>query len=187
MKIKRKHISNIIFVVFIVLMIIPQTRMQLQVGANKIKALFSPSVEYNSENKKLSNFNWSLMDRDSNALEFESLKGQVIFVNLWATWCAPCVAEMPVMNDLYTDYKDKVNFLFVSNENSDKVKEFIKKKDFQLSTYQPLSAYPTDLTSKTIPATFIIGKDGTIHVEEKGVANWNSEGVRKLLDQLVAE
>lgn len=187
MKINKKHLSNGIFVVFIILLIIPQTRMSLQIGANKIKALFSPSVEYKAENEKLSNYNWSLLDEKGNGFQFEDLKGEVIFVNLWATWCAPCVAEMPIMNDLYLDYRDNVKFLFVSNEEMAKINKFKQKRDLQLSTYTPVTAYPEDLMSKSIPATFIIGKNGVIHVNEKGVANWNSEGVRELLDRLVAE
>lgn len=161
--------------------------MSIQVGLNKVKTLFSPSAEYNEDNKKLSDYNWKLSNDKAEAINFQNFKGEVVFINLWATWCAPCVAEMPVMNDLYSDYKDQVQFLFVSNESIEKVRAFKSKKNLELATYQPNSLSPVDLRSKTIPATFIIGKDGTIHVAERGVANWNSNKVRDLLDRLISE
>ena len=57
--------------------------------------------------------NFKLKDRDGNIIDVSKLKGQTIFINIWATWCAPCVAEMPSINSLREKLKDnpKIHFL----------------------------------------------------------------------------
>ena len=111
MKLKKSQIYNSITFVIVVLLIIPQTRKPLQVGLNKIFASFGPSISKSKDDKALlTNYNWQLRDSEGNNFNFESTKGKVVLVNLWATWCPPCIAEMPSMNALYKDYKDKVVF-----------------------------------------------------------------------------
>jgi thiol-disulfide isomerase/thioredoxin len=188
MKLKKSHLYNIITAVIVILLIIPQTRKTIQIGVNKVLASFGPSIDKDNEHKfALEDYNWKLMDREGNDFDFESTRGKVVLVNLWATWCAPCIAELPSMDDLYKDYKDKVVFLFVSNEKMYKVKSFLDRREYAIPTYAPLSEIPIDLESSVLPTTYIIGKDGMIHVDKTGAANWNSDGVRDFLDELLAE
>lgn len=175
-------------VVIIILFLVPQTRKSIQVGLNKVVAMFGPSIDKDDKDKfPLEDYNWKLMDQKGNDFDFESTKGKVILLNLWATWCPPCIAEMPSMNDLYKDYKDKVVFLFVSNEKMHKINSFLERREFSVPAYTPLSEIPIDLESSVLPTTYIIGKDGTIHVDETGAANWNSDSVREFLDELLEE
>jgi thiol-disulfide isomerase/thioredoxin len=188
MKFKKSHIYNLITLVIVILLIVPQTRKQIQIGLNKVVASFGPSINKDAEGKTiLIDYNWTLMDRKGNEFDFESAKGKVILVNLWATWCPPCIAEMPSMTDLYKDYKDKVVFLFVSGEEVQKVNSFLEQRDLNIPSYTPISAYPADLANRSLPTTYILGKDGTIHVKKTGAANWNSNGVRDFLDELLME
>ena len=187
MKIKKSHIYNSFFVVFIVLLILPQTRKPIQVVFHKVKTFFGPTIEDGNEKERLSEYNWLLIDQNGKKLDFKDSENRVVLVNLWATWCPPCIAELPSMNKLYKDYGDKVTFLFVSNEELKKVSSFLKRKEFDIPSYKPLSRGPRMLSSRSIPATFIIGKDGKIHVNERGAANWNSDSVRELLDRLLEE
>lgn len=188
MKLKKSQVYNIITAIIIILLIIPQTRKPIQVGFNKIFAMFGPSIVKNDEDKVLlSDYNWKLMDSEGNDVDFQVMKGKVVLLNLWATWCPPCIAELPSMNDLYKDYQDKVVFLFVSNEKMYKVKSFLERKEYSIPAYGSLSEIPLDLYSRSLPSTYIIGKDGLIHVETRGAANWNSTGVRELLDELLTQ
>ena len=187
MKHKRSQIFNIITVVIILLLIIPQTRKTIQVSIHKVFALFSPSIENEADRKELSTYNWTLLDKDGNEYNMVDSKDKVLFVNLWATWCPPCVAELPSLQKLYTDYSDKVTFLFVTNEEMEKVTLFLEKRDMTIPAFQPASVIPQELYSRSIPATYIIGKNGQIHVDKRGAANWNSDSVRNLLDNLLQE
>ena len=187
MTFKKSHISNILFVIVIILMIIPQTRKPIQVGLHSIVALFSPLIIDKEDQVLLSNYDWQLLDSNNTISTLEQAKGKVIFVNLWATWCPPCIAEMPSMQKIYDAYGDRVVFLFVSNENQEKVTTFLKRKNLSIPSYYPLSSSPKEITSSSIPATYIIDKKGFIVVEKIGVANWNSTSVKKLLDNLLLE
>lgn len=185
MKIKKSQVFNILIFVFIVLMIIPQTRKPIQIGIHKVFGLFSPSIE--SEKVTLKNYNWALVNNKGETYNLENTKGKVVFVNLWATWCPPCIAEMPDMQKLYNDYQDKVTFLFVTNESLAKVDAFFKRRRLELPAFQSITNIPAELFSNSIPATYVIGKEGKIHIKKIGAANWNSASVRKLLDELISK
>jgi thiol-disulfide isomerase/thioredoxin len=187
MKLKKSHINNIITIIFIAVLIIPQTRKPIQVTLNSIVALFGPSVNSEKNANKLSEYQWQLLDQQGDPFNFESAKGNVVFVNLWATWCPPCIAEMPSMNKLYQDYSKEVIFLFVTNEDMSRVQNFLVQKELDLPVFNSVTEPPKDLASKSLPTTYVIGKDSKIYVDKVGAANWNSDGVRKLLDELIAK
>ncbi|WP_233265904.1 TlpA disulfide reductase family protein [Formosa sp. L2A11] len=186
-KSKKNKISNIIFAVFILLMIIPQTRQPIQVFLQKGLAMISPSVEDKSDQKHIDSYQWKLTDLNGVPFNFKSAEGKVVLVNFWATWCPPCIAEMPSLVKLHDDYKDKVQFLFVSNEDKAVIEAFLKKREFNLSIHQPISAIPKALTTSTIPRTLLISKDGRIVIDKTGASDWNSNTVRETIDALLLE
>ncbi|MGB0892553.1 MAG: TlpA family protein disulfide reductase [Flavobacteriaceae bacterium] len=182
MKLNKKVLSNIAFVVVIGLLIYPPTKVYF------IRLIsFSPSIESVDKQKQLENYNWHLKGLNTENLNLSELKGKVIFVNLWATWCPPCVAEMPSIQKLYNDYKDKIEFVFITNEEMEIVNKFYQKRELSLPTYNPLTKYPKNLTSKSIPATFVIDKKGNIVIDKKGAADWNSKKTRAILDKLLVQ
>lgn len=180
MKFTRKTISNIVFVVIIGLLIYPPTKVYF------IRLIsFSPSTIKVEEREELKKYDWNLQGLNTESIDFNKTKGKVVFVNFWATWCPPCRAEMPSIQELYDDYKDRVAFIFVSNENWKTINDFYKKNSYDLPTYNPLSERPALFNSETIPATFILDKNGAIVMQKKGPADWNSTKVRALLDELI--
>ena len=182
MKITKKLISNIAFVIVIGLLLYPPTKSYF------IRLIsFSPSAVSVNDQKELTNYNWQLKGLNTNNIDFNELQNKVVFINFWATWCPPCVAEMPSMQAVYNDYKDKVTFLFVTNENWEKVAKFYTKNGYDLPTYNQLTRRPVLFESNSIPTTFILSKKGKIVVKKKGAANWNSKKTRKLLDDLITE
>ena len=187
MKISKSLKKNLIFLLIIALLIIPQTRQPIQVLLNKGLALFSPSVIDTEDRKVLDTYNWHLKDIKGNTFDYVSTQNKVVLINFWATWCAPCIAEMPSLEKLYTDYKDKIVFLFVSNENSEIVSKFITKKGYSFNVYKPLTQYPEVFDVSSIPRTFLIDKKGNIVIDKTGASNWNSESVRTIIDELILE
>ena len=187
LKSKKNKVSNIIFGVFLVLLIIPQTRQPIQVFIQKGLALFGPSVKAKADQKQIDTYQWNLSDLNGTPFHFEAAQGDVILVNFWATWCPPCIAEMPSLVDLHDDYKDKVQFLFISNEEKTVIEAFLKKNQFQIPIHQPISAVPESLQTSTIPRTLLISKTGKIVIDKTGASNWNSETVRETIDKLLAE
>ncbi|WP_323788517.1 TlpA disulfide reductase family protein [Psychroserpens sp.] len=187
-KSKKSKIYNLIFIVFIVLLIIPQTRKPIQVVINKgIVLLVKPSVIDHTERKIISNYDWKLRDVSAINFDFNSAKGKVVVINFWATWCPPCIAEMPSMELLYQKYKDNADvvFLFVSNEDVLVIKKFMSKKEYSFKVYQSLTDYPKEFDVTSIPRTFVIDKKGEIVIDKSGPADWNNESVTNTLDNLL--
>src|SRR5690554_7726951 len=108
----KKHWSNILFVVFLALLIIPQTRMPIQVFVQRIIS-FSPSETSKDKREVLQDYQWPLGTMEGAEINFGPSRERVAAVNLWATWCPHCVAEMPSFQKLNDDYKNKVDFYFV--------------------------------------------------------------------------
>ena len=104
-------------------------------------------------------------------------------MNFWATWCPPCVAEMPSFQNLYSDYGDRVVFLFVANDDPDRVIRFMENKELSLPVYFQVSEVPGEMSSNSLPTTYIIDPRGVIIASKVGAADWNSSKVRALLDQ----
>lgn len=187
-KSKTSKIYNFILILAIVLLIIPQTRRPIQVFLNKgIVAIVKPSMVDSSERTLMSNYNWQLKDISGNQFDFNSVKGKVVVINFWATWCPPCIAEMPSMELLYQDYKDNEDFvfLFVSNEDVSVIKKFMTKKDYSFNVYQSLSKYPLEFDVTTIPRTFLIDRNGEIVIDKSGPADWNADSVRNTIEDLL--
>ena len=140
------------------------------------------------------------IDFDSNVLQFSDLenniftlqnfKGKNLFINYWATWCNPCLAEMPYMAELYENYKDEedIIFLYLSREKLETIKNYIPKDESlqQLPIYKSITDDEFFATSG-IPTTFIINSDGEVIVKDLGSAFWNDESVFKLIDNLIGK
>lgn len=182
----KKHKSNILFGFVILLLIIPQTRTPIQVFVQRIIA-FSPSTISEEKRETMQDFSWRLRELNGASINLEESKNQVIIINLWATWCPPCIAEMPSFQSLYDDYGEQVAFYFVSNERSEALNRFMEKHSYTLPVYQSLEEAPQNLNSNALPTTYVIDKKGEILIKKTGVADWNSNKMRELLDKLLAE
>lgn len=140
------------------------------------------------------------IDFDSNVLQFSDLenniftlqnfKGKNLFINYWATWCNPCLAEMPYMAELYENYKDEedIIFLYLSREKLEVIKNYIPKDESlqQLPIYKIITDDEFFATSG-IPTTFIVNSDGEVIVKDLGSAFWNDESVFKFIDNLIGK
>jgi thiol-disulfide isomerase/thioredoxin len=184
--------SDIFFVGILIAFLIPQSRLQLGAWVNQIKMVFVSPATVDAENTltlSLEDYEMEFQDLKGNTIEVSSLKGKVIFLNLWATWCPPCVAEMPSIQKLYEKYKEneEIAFLIVSNENPAPVEKFMKKKGYTFPVYLNKFRMPEAFATSSIPTTFVVSKDGKIVVKEVGASDWASESMFKIMDKLIAE
>lgn len=187
MKLKSSSIKNGFFFILILFLIIPQTRLYIQVFLNKGLAQFSPSIEKENERDELINYNWKLKSTDNIIFNLNKVKGKVVLVNFWATWCPPCIAEMPSLQELHNDYKDKIEFVLVSSEEKEVVASFLEKKAYNFKSYHPTGMPPEAFKVSGIPRTFLIDQSGKIVIDKTGAANWNSDTVRQTIDNLLTK
>uniref|UniRef100_UPI004048F4AF TlpA family protein disulfide reductase n=1 Tax=Gelidibacter sp. TaxID=2018083 RepID=UPI004048F4AF len=185
MKISKSQRNNIFFLVFILIIIIPQTRQPLQVLLHKGLALFSPSLVDTEDRTSITDYNWQLLDETGETFNFEDAKGKVVVINFWATWCPPCIAEMPSLEKLYNAYNEDVVFLFVSDEKHEVISKFKQKHNYQFKVYSALTAYPEVFNVSSIPRTLVIDKNGNIIIDKTGAANWYSDKVIATLEDLL--
>lgn len=184
MKITRDQIINLIFLVAAAVILFTPAGLPVKVFMNRLIS-FSPDVIGQKDREILEDYNWKLMTPNQESYDFNQNRGKVTLVNLWATWCPPCIAEMPALNDLYLTYGDKVEFMFVTNDDPTKVSGFLEKNNYRtLPVYFERSKAPEKLFSASIPATYLIDSSGEIIMKEKGAAKWNSNFVKEVLDSL---
>ena len=137
------------------------------------------------EDEMVASYEFWLEDFEGNKIPFEDFKGEVVFINFWATWCPPCVAEMPDIHNLYQSKKDEVRFVMISlDRDEQKAKDFIAKKGFEFPVYYLRSALPKTYDTHSIPTTYVLDSEGVIKVENHGMAKYNTESFRQLLTTL---
>ena len=147
--------------------------------------MYTPSEIDVEDIHTLDDYQWNLSSLNSGNTNLSGSEGKVTLISFWATWCAPCIAELPYLEKLYDNYKDKVDFYFVSDEESAILQNFLKKKEYDIPVYIPLESSPALLEIRSLPTTFLISKSGEIVIRETGAASWNNERVHLLIDELL--
>jgi thiol-disulfide isomerase/thioredoxin len=188
MKKRKFSFSDILFVVFIGLLLFPQTRTPIQVALNKVRvAVFSPSVLDGEERIQLQPFTYRVASMDGVPKSVPIGDGKITFISYWATWCPPCIAELPSIQKLHSDYGEQVTFLLLTNEKPESVQRFLKKKALDLPVFIPQMKAPEALYETSIPTNYVLDQKGKIIIKETGAADWNSKRVRQLLNNLLQE
>ncbi len=185
---KKKPLSiffDALFVLIILLLLIPGTRKETAAFFIRWTS-FPASTLDKDEQYQVSREagNWQLFDMNGKQVSFDELNQKPVFLNIWATWCPPCIAEIPGISDLHEDFANGVNFVLISNENPEVIKAFLEKNNYADLPVYYASYIPRDFSSQSIPATFVVDRKGTVVLKKLGAARWNSGKTRKLLDQL---
>lgn len=129
-------------------------------------------------------YGMALTTPEGEQLSLADFKGKVLFVNVWASWCPPCVAEMPTIETLYNEVGDNDNiaFLLISlDEESEKAVGFMERKEFPMPYYFPARGLPAVFQSSYIPSTYVISKEGQVIYKREGIADYSSEAFREWL------
>jgi thiol-disulfide isomerase/thioredoxin len=182
----RKNGSMLALLALVALLFIPYTGTPIKVFFNRLIA-FSPSEIAAEDQETISDYNWQLNDLQGKTINFTVAEEKVTVVNVWATWCPPCLAEMPSMQALYNKYSTEVSFYFVSLEEAGVLQRFIDTKGYSFPVYTTQDKFPKVLETNSFPTTYLISKSGKLVMDKKGAADWNSESVRATIDALLEE
>lgn len=121
---------------------------------------------------------------DGKPVSLRTLKGKAVFMNFWATWCPPCVAEMPGIQKLYeATQSENVAFVMISvDKDFDKLQRFMRRKKYTFPVYQLAeNSIPALYASKAIPTTFVISGNGKLTLRHEGMANYNTAAFKAFL------
>ncbi len=132
-------------------------------------------------------FQWKLRDLEGQPVDFARFRGKTIFLNIWATWCPPCVEEMPSIAALAANPKLKdVAFVCVSvDDSAEPVKKFLADKSWPMTMlHAGAEPLPRAYRSDGVPSTFLIGPDGVIATAEYAPMDWDNPKTVELLEKL---
>lgn len=132
-------------------------------------------------------FTGQFKDLEGNLVNLENYRGKTIFINLWASWCGPCRAEMPHISELYKSVKDNPNIAFLLiglDQDFNKSKKFMEGKTWDLPTVHASFGVNKSLESRSIPTSLVVNPSGKIVFYLSGMRNFNTDAFRDfLLDQ----
>jgi len=181
--------GDILFWVLIILFLIPGPRKAIITNLNRVMLhVKAPKIMNEEKQEVLSDmdYNWTLAWAENEPFYFSNFRNEVVFINFWATWCPPCVAEMPEIQELYKKYGSRVAFMLVTSEKPDVVKAFMEKNQYQMPVFYLAGIQPPRaLSFKAFPTTFIISKDGHVVSKKTGAANWDSKATAKIFEELL--
>ena len=163
----------LILIVFISL-IAPACREQKVKGEKK-----EPHSGTAIEKVRLTNLNGEVV-------ELSKYKTKTVFINFWATWCKPCVEEMPTIKNAMNSFKsENIEFLFASDETHDEIQRFETEHDYNLNYL--IGGNMEELNIIGLPTTFIFNKNGKLVFSEMGYRKWddpaNIDLIMKIVDQ----
>ncbi len=177
-KITPADILYLLLVVIVLVMLINPGAKGLLIRKLMSAGFFQPDIPAPVSKKVLANpFNISFRDAKGQAINTFGLKGKVVFINFWATWCPPCIAEMPSVNQLYARFKNdpRVVFLIVDVDNDHiKAKDFLQKNNLNLPVYNLSGQIPDNIMDGTIPTTLVFDKGGYLIYRHSGAADYSS-------------
>ncbi|MCY4780472.1 TlpA disulfide reductase family protein [Sphingobacterium sp. UT-1RO-CII-1] len=188
-----RWIGNTIFFGLVIMLLIPTTRTWMQQGLMKL-GLFKPSLEApvvegkEGEGELKIGEDVVFLNDNEQRVPLADLKGKVVFINFWATWCPPCKAEMPSIQVLKDKFKDNKNVEFMLVEidgEKEKANTFMKKGKMDLPIYYPDSSIPREWLGGSIPTTVILDKEGNTVAHHAGMADYSKKEVFDFITELI--
>jgi len=185
-KSKLSKFFDILLLVILLMVLIPSTRVKIQQLILNIGITSSGKIENSNITVPASFYNWQLVSSKGVTINMQQFKNKVVFINFWATWCPPCVAELPYIDDLNSKFENNSNVVIITvvNESFDKVNSFMIKRNFSFDVFQNRSGLPLLLNKSSIPTTFVIDKEGQLVLEKTGSYKWNSQQIVDFIKEL---
>ena len=177
--------TDLLFYLLILSVLLPFSRKYVATGMNKL-IMHRPAIIKEASQVSLvdGDYDWTLIDLEGTAVSFREFKDEVIFLSIWATWCPPCRAEMPNIQNLFEQYGDRVSFVLASQEDHETLLRFLKDHEYTMPVYRLVQNPPSKLSTSSIPTTFLITPGGKIAVRKTGAAKWDGKFFTTYLDDM---
>lgn len=130
----------------------------------------------------------ALADLSGARHDLTQYKGKVVLVNFWATWCEPCRAEMPSMDQLRERYSDGSFVVLAVNvdEPEQRIRAFLRRVPLSFQVLlDPGMRATREWNARILPTSYLIGRDGRIRYSARGDVDWTSDAVARAVGDLV--
>jgi thiol-disulfide isomerase/thioredoxin len=177
--------KNAVFLVILAVLFFTDAGQWVRVQMTGL-TLRNPSnhVQENDKSKEVFSFPLQLMDESGNEVLLSELNDKPIFINFWASWCVPCLAEFGSLVELEQSVPE-IRFLFVTSESQEDFYKYLERTEHELDFYKQMSRTPIQLEHGAIPASFLINTKGEILFQHFGAADWADEDVIAELKRLI--
>lgn len=148
--------------------------------------IFKPQFHEDAGDLPAASYDFTLINDAGLPVPFEEFRGKPVFINFWATWCPPCIAEMPDIQKLYDEVSDDgIAFVMISlDEKEEKAVKFMERKGFTFPVYRLASRLPAVYESNSIPTTYVISPEGKIVMSRQGMADYFNQKMINFLKNL---
>ncbi len=191
-RLSRSAIINVLLVAFLILLLLnPDAKATLIGGLMKL-GFYNPDVPSSETAVALKPVaeEISFQDGEGRVVSVNSLKGKVVFINFWATWCPPCRAEMPSINKVFKKFRENSSMHFImvdADSNYPKARKFLDRHGFQMPLFVVASKIPRDFFGGLLPTTLLLNKKGEIVFRHEGTADYNDKKFVDYIDKLLKE
>jgi thiol-disulfide isomerase/thioredoxin len=137
-----------------------------------------------TESEPSASYDWKVVALDGTTVSMEVAKGELLFLNIWSTMCAPCVAELPSIERLHDAVgNDGVKFMCVATDRDrDRVRRFVESNGLKLPVFVLGDGeLPQMFDSDYVPATYVVSPDGLVVYQHTGAASWDHPRVVSFL------
>ena len=186
-ELKKRWLSILFYALILVFIFSPVAKswlLQQVVATGLLKAKIKTESAKNLQEAAA----FSFTDANGKTASTADLRGKVVFINFWASWCPPCRAEMPSLEKLYQQLKDDNRFVFLFiNEDEDKNKaiRYLEKNHFTMPLFYTSGTVPPEIYTGNLPTTIVLNKEGKIVLKHKGMAGYDSKGFIQQLKGLL--
>lgn len=177
------YFFNALLILVVLILIIPSWRISFQ---GWYSGLFMSEVEF--ETTVLSPIpeaeqNWALFNLESELINFHDLKGQPILLSFWATWCAPCRAELPELKEIKTEFNNQLSVIAVTEETLEVIENSGLHNDYNFLYFTP--GIPDFFEITSYPTLILIDSEMNIVFRNEGAGKLNTQKNRQFLESLI--
>ena len=130
-------------------------------------------------------YDWTIRPLGGEPVALDVFRGNVLFINLWASWCTPCIREMETIERLGERLADTgIRFLIVAAEEERAVRRHLRRHSYDLPIYIEVDPIPPAFGLRGLPTSWIVDREGRIVVLQHGEAVWNTDEVERFVRAL---
>jgi len=180
-------IIKLVFLIVTVLVFCSCTAKTQAPSDNDLEKVFA-EADLRLLSQRVPSRDFSLPTLTGELQSLSGLKGKVVFLNFWATWCGPCRAEMPSMEALYNRYKNQGLEILAVNamEGRADVQDFMKNNAFSFPVLLDEEGRAGNTYGvQALPTTFLIDRNGKIILRLVGSIDWDTENVNAAIEKLL--
>ena len=146
-------------------------------------SLFLTIISCNISNNKMAKDFYVLSDLEGNAFDLDKQKGNVVILNIWATWCKPCIAEFESLEKVKEKFQDRnIKIIAVSNEDLKLINKFLDKRKYNLK-FIKLNGDLSYFNAYSLPTTVVFDKSGEEAFRLTGGVDFNTNNfINKIIE-----